>query len=98
MVLIAFIPVFGLIWAFVELCLLEGTIGPNRYGEDPLQPQVTGTEAAGYGLLDQATRLERDGRIQEALAAYEEIAQKYAHTAAGPDAKQSAESLRRSVD
>jgi uncharacterized membrane protein YhaH (DUF805 family) len=28
---------FGIsIWAFVELGCLRGTIGPNRYGEDPL--------------------------------------------------------------
>jgi uncharacterized membrane protein YhaH (DUF805 family) len=26
------------IWAFVELGCLRGTIGPNRYGPDPLPP------------------------------------------------------------
>jgi uncharacterized membrane protein YhaH (DUF805 family) len=26
------------IWAFVELACLRGTIGPNRYGPDPLPP------------------------------------------------------------
>jgi uncharacterized membrane protein YhaH (DUF805 family) len=26
------------IWAFVELGCLRGTVGPNRYGEDPLAP------------------------------------------------------------
>jgi uncharacterized membrane protein YhaH (DUF805 family) len=28
------------IWAFVELGCLKGTIGPNRFGDDPLQPTV----------------------------------------------------------
>jgi len=37
MVLINFIPVLGLIWALVELGFLQGTIGPNQYGDDPLQ-------------------------------------------------------------
>ncbi len=26
------------IWAFVELGCLKGTFGPNRFGDDPLQP------------------------------------------------------------
>jgi len=25
-------------WSFVELAFLRGTVGPNRYGEDPLGP------------------------------------------------------------
>lgn len=37
MVLINFIPIVGLLWAFVELGFLQGTIGPNQYGNDPLQ-------------------------------------------------------------
>jgi uncharacterized membrane protein YhaH (DUF805 family) len=30
-----------LIWGFVEMCLLRGTRGPNRFGPDPLAPQDT---------------------------------------------------------
>jgi uncharacterized membrane protein YhaH (DUF805 family) len=33
------------VWAFVELSCLRGTIGPNRYGPDPLSPPVP---AGGY--------------------------------------------------
>jgi uncharacterized membrane protein YhaH (DUF805 family) len=29
-----------LIWAFVELACLRGTIGPNRYGPDPLEGKI----------------------------------------------------------
>jgi uncharacterized membrane protein YhaH (DUF805 family) len=29
-----------LIWSFVELACLRGTIGPNRYGPDPLEGRV----------------------------------------------------------
>jgi hypothetical protein len=84
-------------WTLVELGLLEGTKGPNQYGEDPLEAHDTGTEDGGYELLERATRLERDGRIHEALSAYEDIARKYAHTTAGHDAEKSAESLRTKI-
>ena len=39
----AFLALIGLpfsIWAFVELGCLKGTAGPNKYGDDPLEPQV----------------------------------------------------------
>ena len=35
-VLIALVPLIGLIWAFVENGFLPGTRGPNRFGPDPL--------------------------------------------------------------
>jgi len=28
-------------WAFVEICCLRGTSGPNRFGPDPLQAQAS---------------------------------------------------------
>lgn len=34
--LIVLIPVVGYLWALVELGLMAGTDGDNRYGEDPL--------------------------------------------------------------
>ena len=34
-ILIGFIPILGSIWAFVELGLLKGTDGENRFGPDP---------------------------------------------------------------
>jgi uncharacterized membrane protein YhaH (DUF805 family) len=37
MALIGFIPVIGQIWLLVELGLLQGSTGPNRYGNDPLK-------------------------------------------------------------
>ena len=33
------------IWALVELGFLRGTVGPNRYGPDPLQPPATASVA-----------------------------------------------------
>jgi len=36
MSLILLIPVVGVVWLYVELGALRGTIGPNRYGGDPL--------------------------------------------------------------
>ena len=34
--LLLLIPVVGLIWAIIDLGLLEGDAGPNRYGPPPL--------------------------------------------------------------
>ena len=34
--LIQFIPIVGPFWYFVETLCLRGTVGPNRFGEDPL--------------------------------------------------------------
>ncbi|WP_018969142.1 DUF805 domain-containing protein [Rubritalea marina] len=35
-VLIAFVPVVGALWAFIENGCLKGTDGPNNFGQDPL--------------------------------------------------------------
>jgi uncharacterized membrane protein YhaH (DUF805 family) len=35
-VLVNFIPFIGAIWAFVETGCLRGTVGPNRFGPDPV--------------------------------------------------------------
>jgi uncharacterized membrane protein YhaH (DUF805 family) len=34
--LVGLIPVVGWIWLFIEVGCLRGTIGPNRFGPDPL--------------------------------------------------------------
>ncbi len=34
-VLILFVPILGFIWAIVDLGILEGSAGPNRFGPDP---------------------------------------------------------------
>ena len=62
------------------------------------QPRDRGTAEDGYELLTQATRLETQGHIQEALAAYRHVAEKYSHTAAGQDAQKSIESLQTKTD
>lgn len=33
--LIALIPLIGAVWAFIENGCLRGTVGPNRFGDDP---------------------------------------------------------------
>ena len=35
-ILIAFVPVIGGLWYFIECGFLPGTTGPNTYGADPL--------------------------------------------------------------
>ena len=43
-VLIGVIPIVGQVWYFVETGFLRGTIGPNRFGPDP----VTNLPASAY--------------------------------------------------
>ena len=33
------------VWAFVELACLRGTVGPNAYGPDPIEPAMVRTLA-----------------------------------------------------
>jgi hypothetical protein len=56
-----------------------------------------GTEAGGYELLNEATGLERKGKVQEALAAYQHVAEKYAGSDAARDAQKSIESLQTKI-
>ena len=39
-VLIGFIPIIGFIWTMVECGFLKGTEGDNRFGPDPLGPDL----------------------------------------------------------
>jgi len=34
--LILLVPVIGILWVIIELGFLRGTVGPNRFGPDPL--------------------------------------------------------------
>lgn len=88
------IPVIGFLGCGLVLGLIEGTTGPNRFGADPLEPPDDGTEESGYGLLNKGTRLERRGRVPEALAVYQQVARRYAHTDAGQDAEKSIRKLQ----
>lgn len=36
--LLLLIPVVGTIWAIIDLGVLAGTLGENRFGPDPLEP------------------------------------------------------------
>lgn len=38
-ILINLIPIIGPLWTIIETGFLAGTIGDNRYGDDPLNPQ-----------------------------------------------------------
>ena len=50
---IGFIPVLGPLWLLLELGLLRGTEGPNRYGPDPLVavPHLGAARLATIGFL-----------------------------------------------
>ncbi len=38
-ILVGLIPIVD-IWYIAEVCFMRGTIGPNKYGEDPLAPEI----------------------------------------------------------
>jgi uncharacterized membrane protein YhaH (DUF805 family) len=39
-ILINLVPVVGWLWHLIECGFLRGTIGPNRFGQDPLRPRA----------------------------------------------------------
>ncbi|TAJ96104.1 MAG: DUF805 domain-containing protein [Reyranella sp.] len=39
-VFIVFLPVIGAVWLLIECGFLPGTVGPNRFGPDPLSGRV----------------------------------------------------------
>ncbi len=43
--LINIVPVIGWLWWVIEFGCLRGTIGPNRFGPDPLAPQAMASPA-----------------------------------------------------
>jgi hypothetical protein len=51
-------------------------------------------EEVGYDALAEANRLETRGRVEEAMAAYQKIAEEHPNTGAGHDAQKSLESLK----
>jgi TPR repeat protein len=73
--------------------IINGTYAHNRWGELVGREYNSGEDEA-RGLLNDATKLEKMGRVQEALTLYAHIAEPYPHTAAAGDAQKSAESLR----
>lgn len=85
----SFIAIF--IWLILSYVVVSKFQEQKRFEADAK------TEASGYELLERATRLEAKGNVQEALAAYRQVAEKYSHTAAGQDAQKSLESLQSKV-
>jgi endogenous inhibitor of DNA gyrase (YacG/DUF329 family) len=66
----------------------------RKPGEEYIPYASPEMEDQGHRLLANATKLETQGRLQEALAAYQHVFTTYPHTSAGHDAKRSAENLR----
>lgn len=54
-------------------------------------------EGGARELLDAATKLEAQGKVQEALSLYQEAAAKYPETEAGQDALRSMEALKKNL-
>lgn len=77
--------------------IICGIYANNRWQEFVGVPYSPPPEEGAYHLLDIATKLETEGRVQEALAAYQRIVDRNPNTAAGQDAQKSIESLRSTI-
>ena len=55
-------------------------------------------ERGAWGLLNEATQLEAEGKVQEALAKYQEAATRFVDTEAGRDALKSMDALRKKIE
>jgi hypothetical protein len=78
--------------------IINYNYGRNRWGEFVGEPYGSaGTEDEGYELLADATKLETQGQVQEAIAAYQRVVDNYSHTPAGKDAQKSVEALRAKI-
>jgi hypothetical protein len=78
-------------WGAIVFGAVEFICGATGHKEE-IDP-----EELAYHALEVATRLETEGRVQEAIAIYERIAQEYPNKPAGHDAQKSLESLRAKV-
>jgi rRNA maturation protein Nop10 len=88
-----FVPVAPLGKFRVKYC------APNNYISRRIRrPNEVGAnldmEDEGQILMAEATKLEINGRVEDALIAYQHIAKKYPNTSVGNDAQKSFESLR----
>src|SRR5262245_59011835 len=83
------LPAFAY-WLFVFFLGKEAWPLPNR-------EHVVSTEERAYALLEEAIRLGSQGRVNDALAKYQMIADNFGGTAAGRDAQKSIESLRAKI-
>jgi hypothetical protein len=80
---------FNIVW-----WIANSIYAKNRWQEFVGVPYTPPPEETAYELLNAATKLETQGRVQEAIAAYQHIADTYPNTAGGQDALKSIESLR----
>ena len=68
--------------------------GAVRFFQGLFGGKPPSSEDFGYEALAYATRLETEGRMQEALDSYQKIVETYPDTAAGLDARKSLDNLR----
>jgi len=61
--LIVLIPIIGPIWYLIEVGFLRGTIGPNRFGDDPVQELELQQAAKPESMLGSASRKGFYGRL-----------------------------------
>jgi hypothetical protein len=81
----------------VVIWLVLSGIMVSNFQERVARKSGGATEDEKYELLNRATKLETKGRVDDALKAYRELAEKYPDSAAGRDARKSLESLEAKV-
>ena len=86
---VVLLPVFAY-WLFL---LFFGVEAWPWKGEPTQAPE----EEKAAALLEEATKLEARGQVQEALAKYAQVVERHPRTAASRDARKSRESLRATI-
>jgi hypothetical protein len=83
---------FNIVWWIANTIYAK-----NRWQEFAGVPYTPPPEDAAYELLSAAAKLEAQGRVQDALGAYQRIVDTYPSTAGGQDARKSIESLQAKI-
>jgi hypothetical protein len=84
-------------WGAIVFGALRFFQGRTDRDAKPSSETVTyepSSEDVAYEALSDGTKLEIEGRVEEAMLAYKEVIEKYPDTEAGKDAKKSIESLQ----
>jgi|GEM_PF-748566 len=84
--LLNFVPVIGTIWILVECGMLRGTVGPNMYGPDPLEPKHPPETASSRAEAPSTVRV-----AAETSPVQDEVGEKYAMLLKYSDKARSAE-------
>ncbi len=87
-ILISLIPVIGWGWHLVECGFLRGTVGPNKYGPDPLEPKHPPETVSSGASVPSTVRVAAEtSPVQDEVGEKYAMLLKYSDTAREADAR-----------